>query len=280
CGEPEDGLNEFVYSVKRSDPNSGEQNSADGEHDESDDWENELAPDGFVFEAVINHPEAEGNQCHAGNVLGQRPGFGEEGVPATEEKYCCQAGNRDHRGVFGDEEHGELEASVFRVEARDEFGFGFGKIERGAIGFCNGRSEEADEANNLREQEAVARPADDIPAKKANVFGIVLLFNQALQAKGILFRHEQHTDNGHGECELIADHLRGAAQAAEERILGVRSPACQSNAVNAESSDREEYEQPDVWIRYPEINLLAEKFEWFRAKGNYSERSERKRERE
>src|SRR5262249_12470459 len=123
----------------------------------------------------------------------------------------------DHRRVFGDEEHGEFEAGVFGVEASDEFGFCFGKIERSTVSFCDRCGEKADETDDLRKQEAVTGPADDIPTEKANVLGVVLLLDDALSAERV--RHEENADDGHGESEFIADHLRRTTQAAEKRIF-------------------------------------------------------------
>ena len=61
CGKPEGGLDEFVDGVELRYPSSGEQNSADGEHGETDGRKNEFAEDGLVADAVVDDPEAEGN---------------------------------------------------------------------------------------------------------------------------------------------------------------------------------------------------------------------------
>ena len=56
---------------------------------------------------------------------------------------------------------GELHAAVFGVEAGHQFVFGFRQIERHAVGFGEGRDEEDDEADDLRE-----RPVEDVPVGK------------------------------------------------------------------------------------------------------------------
>src|SRR5262249_43040376 len=205
---------------ERSDKHSGQQNSADGKHDKSDDWENELAPDGFVFEAVINDPEAEGNQGDTGNVMRELPELclWERREPSAEEKNCGEAGDRDHRGVFRDEKHGELEASIFRMKTGNQFRLSFGEIERCAVGFRDGRSKEADEADDLGPEEALMRPGKNVPAKDADApLGVCLLHDDFLEAEGV--SHEEHADDGHGEGEFVTNHLRRAAKPAEERIL-------------------------------------------------------------
>src|SRR5262249_36816125 len=161
-------------------------------------------------------------------------------------------------GVFRDEKHGELEAGVFRVETGDEFGFGFGKIEGSAIRLRDGRGEEADKPNYLRE-----RCGDDVPSgEQSPKDASALAFDNALKAEGV--HHEQNANDGHGEGEFVANHLRGAAQAAEQGILGIGSPASKGDAVYAESGDGEKNQKADVWIGNPEIDFLAEEFERLR----------------
>src|SRR5882672_7511063 len=82
--------------------------------------------------------------------------------PAAEEENGAEAGDGDHAGVFGDEEHGELEAGVLGMKAGHEFGFGFRKVEGDAIGFGHGGYEEAEEAEDLREGSA-----KNVPTKNA-----------------------------------------------------------------------------------------------------------------
>ena len=99
------------------------------------------------------------------------PGNREGREPAAKKQNRTQTGNRDHAGVFGDEEHGELHARVFRVEARNEFGLSLRQVERHAICFRDGRGEETEKADDLRE---------DIPAHQA-LAGLRLLLDDAAQ---------------------------------------------------------------------------------------------------
>ena len=106
----------------------------------------------FVLEAVVDDPQAEGNQNQAGQIVREmsRSRCREGRKPAAEKQNRAEARHRDHAGVFGDEKHGELEAGILGVESGDEFGFGFRQIERHAIGFRDGGDEEAEEADDLR----------------------------------------------------------------------------------------------------------------------------------
>ena len=105
---------------------------------------------------VIGKIDRQREQAHRRKVMHESPGFREGREPAAEEKNGGEAGDGDHVGVFGHEEHGEFEAGIFGVEAADEFGFAFGKIEGSAIGFGDGGHEIAEEADDLR---------DDVPAR-------------------------------------------------------------------------------------------------------------------
>src|SRR5271168_840753 len=79
---------------------------------------------------------------------------------AAEEEQRGDAADGDHVGVLGHEEHGELHGAVFGVVAGDEFGFGFGEVEGGAVGL-GVRGHEVDKKRD--ELEA----AEDIPAEYA-----------------------------------------------------------------------------------------------------------------
>src|SRR6266700_2862375 len=94
--------------------------------------------------------------------------------------------------------------------------------------------------------------------------------------------HENDAHNGHGHREFVADHLRGAAQAAEKRILTVRSPSGECDTVDAECGDGKKNQQADVGISDPQVNIVAEEFDGKRigAERNYRERRESERERE
>ena len=54
-------------------------------------------------------------------------------VPPTNEERSRHRRDVQHRGVLAEEEHGPPQAAIFRVVAADQLGFGFGKVERGAV---------------------------------------------------------------------------------------------------------------------------------------------------
>ena len=62
-------------------------------------------------------------------------------------------------------------------------------------------------------------------------------------------RHQEHGDQGEPHRDLVRDELRGRAQASEQRVLVVRSPAPQDDPVDADRRDREEKQEPDVDVR-------------------------------
>src|SRR5579859_1973109 len=113
-------------------------------------------------------------------------------IPATEKEDCGEARHRNHAGVFRDEEHGELEAGIFGVEAGDEFGFSFRQIEGHAVGFGNGGDKEAEKTHDLRK----AMNAEDIPAQEA-VLAAVLLIDNFRETETV--GHQHHADYGHSE---------------------------------------------------------------------------------
>src|ERR1700676_1923872 len=87
---------------------------------------------------------------------------------------------------------------------------------------------------------------------------------------------EQHTDYRKSEGKLITDHLGGAAQAAEKRILAVGSPACQGNAINTERGDGKKHQQADVYIHDADAGRVTPEGETLGAEGYYGQRGERK----
>src|SRR5229473_5591925 len=202
--------------------------------DRSHRGKNEFAEDRFVAHAVPDDPETKGEEQHGRQIRRERPACGKWREPAAEEENRAQAGDGDHAGVLGDEKHRELETGVFGVEAADELLFGFRKVEGGAIGFGDGGDEEAEEAEDLRKGSGENVPAEN-PAPTEKAVGVGLSVNDVAQAE--LSGHEQHADYGHGEREFVADHLRGAAQAAEQRIFVVGGPSGEGETVHAQRGD-------------------------------------------
>ena len=66
-----------------------------------------------------------------------------------------------------------------------------------------------------------------------------------IQAAG---RH-QHADQREAHRDFVGDDLRGRAHRAEERVLRVRRPAGEDDAVHAHRSEREHVQQPRVDVR-------------------------------
>src|SRR6266478_1370465 len=267
--QPEGALDECVHGGEEQE---GRSQCGD---DRSHRREYELTENCFVAQAIPDNPQAKGDEQHGRQIRRQRPACRKRGEPAAEEENRAQTGHRDHTGVLGDKEHGEFEAGVFGVKTADEFLFSFGKVEGGAIGFRDGGDEEAEEAEDLRKGSGENVPVENsAPAEKAA--GVGLSVNDVAQAE--LSGHEQHADYRHGQREFVADHLRGAAQAAEKRIFVVGGPSGEGETVNAQSRDGEECEDADVEVDDAEINVVSFEMQRVGAKRNYGNGRQRERE--
>ena len=60
--------------------------------------------------------------------------------------------------------------------------------------------------------------------------------------------HQQRRGDRHRHGQLVTDHLRGAAQSAEQRVFIVRRPAGQRDTVNAHSGKAENEQHADVEV--------------------------------
>ena len=154
--------------------------------------------------------------------------------PAAEEKKCGDATNGDHVAVFRHEEHGELHGAVFGVIAAGELGFGFGKIEGSAVGFRVGRGQVDEEGDELA-------AAEKVPREQA-VRGLGFYDFSEIEGAGA----QDDANEGEAEGELVADHLRGRAEGAEERVFVVRRPAGECDAVDADGGHSEKHEEADI----------------------------------
>src|SRR5947208_9283162 len=122
--------------------------------------------------------------------------------PAAEEEDRAETRHGDHAGVFSDEKHGELEAGVFRVEAGDQLGFGFGKIEGDAIGFRHGGDKKTKKAEELREWSGKNVPTEDaVPSEEAGRAALAL--DNVAEAETAA--HEEHADDRHGQRQFVAN---------------------------------------------------------------------------
>ena len=61
-------------------------------------------------------------------------------------------------------------------------------------------------------------------------------------------RAQHHADQREAQRQFVADQLRGGAQRAEQRVLVVRRPAGERDAVDADGGDAENDQQADVDI--------------------------------
>ena len=68
-------------------------------------------------------------------------------------------------------------------------------------------------------------------------------------------REEHYADDGEGERNFVADHLRGAAHAAQQGIFAVGGPAGERHAVYPHGGDGEDEHQSDAAIRNDESRL-------------------------
>src|SRR5262249_13761589 len=150
----------------------------------------------------------------------------------AEEHNRTERRNSDHAGVFGNEEHRELEAGIFRMKSGYQLRFGFGQIEWHTIGLGDRSSEEADKSQNLRPY---------VPAEEAKLGVMRLRIDDVAQAEAA--GHEQNADNGHCKREFVAHHLCRTAQSAEQRIFAVGGPSGKRDAINAQRGYREQREQ-------------------------------------
>ena len=80
--------------------------------------------------------------------------------------------------------------------------------------------------------------------------------------------HQQRTNHRQAEGKLITDHLRRRSQPAEQRVLAVRGPSGERDAVHAEGCDGEDKEQADVDVGYLKLNPMAVKCEAIAKRNN------------
>src|SRR5689334_11433824 len=131
----------------------------------------------------------------------------ERHVPAPEEQRGGQHRDREHVDVFGQEEERKLHRAVFRVKTGDEFGFGFGQIERNAIRLGN----RGDQVNDETERVEKYVPTRAVPG------GLVLDDLSEIECAG---EHDD-ADQAQAERELVRNHLGRRTQTAHQAVLVV-----------------------------------------------------------
>ena len=160
-------------------------------------------------------------------------------MPSAEIQVGRHGRDRDHVHVLGEEEEREAHARVLGVVPGHELLLGLRKVERRAVGLGDARGHEDEEAHRLQEHE----PLRDEPEPVAR-----LRVDQVDQRQRVA-EHE-HRRQRHAVAQLVADHLRRGAQAAEQRVLVVRAPARQHDAVDAHRGDGEDDQHRDVDVRH------------------------------
>ena len=114
------------------------------------------------------------------------------------------------------------------MKAGDQLILGFRQIERDAIGFGESGDQKQDETEDLRE-----RHLEDAPPGHESEVETLLAVDDLAQAESV--QDQQRCDQGESHRQFVADHLRGASQAAHQRIFIVRRPTGQRDAVDAQS---------------------------------------------
>ncbi len=90
---------------------------------------------------------------------------------------------------------------------------------------------------------------------------------------------KHHAHQRETQRQLVADQLRRGAQRAQQRILVVRRPAGQRNAVDADGGDAQNHQQADVHVGDLEEVRAAENGKRL-AEGNNADRDQRAAQRE
>src|SRR4030095_2475511 len=135
-------------------------------------------------------------------------GRDERQMPATEEEYDDEGASGDHRGVFAEEEQGELHRRVFRVISPDEFGLGLRQVERKAVRLCEHADREGDEGDEDRNPEKDFAEGGEMPVGKWDEHPTVrnLVVGDLGEARRSC--DEQNRQGAETETEFVANHLR------------------------------------------------------------------------
>ena len=143
--------------------------------------------------------------------------------------------DRDHVDVLGQEEQREAHRAVLGVVPGDQLLLRFRKVERRAVGLGDAGGHVDQEAERLQE---------DVPLRDEAPPVARLVHHDLAQRQ----RAGQHDHRGQRQPvgQLVADHLRRRAQPAEQRVLAVRAPAGEHDAVDAHRGDREDHQHRDV----------------------------------
>ena len=111
----------------------------------------------------------------------------------------------------------------------DEFLFGLGEIEGGAIGFGMDADQEHCECQGLGE---------DVPGGDEVAPTVGLALDDGVKVERAV--HQDDAEDGQAEGDFIGDHVGGGAQAAEEGIFVVTGPAADDDAIDGQGEDSQD----------------------------------------
>src|SRR5579862_119238 len=156
----------------------------------------------------------------------------ERAQPSSPKQRDRNARDQNHGCIFGHKEKRKAEAAVLGVKAGRQFGFGFGKVKRTAVGFRDGRYQVDKKSHRLNEHIPYAH--------------LLLLDDNISQAQRI--RNQEHPDNRHSARNFITYQLRGGAKCAEKGVVTVGRPPAQDDSVNPERGDGQNKQDSDIYV--------------------------------
>src|SRR5262249_12602680 len=152
--------------------------------------------------------------------------------PTAEEQRHGQRGNQRYAQVLADEEHPELHARIFRVIPGHQLALRFRQVEGQPVRLGDTGDEENPQPEKLRDTKPHAPlRLDDLA--------------QVERAGEHHYTHQRQTHE-----DFVAQHLRRRPQAAQQRVLVVRSPPGQYYAVSPHRRHRQKKEQSDVEVNH------------------------------
>src|SRR5579863_1688473 len=133
-----------------------------------------------------------------------------KGLPSAQEQQRRNSRHRDQIAILRHEERREFHAGVFGVEAGYQLIFSFREIERNAIGLRKRGHQKQKKADN-QEREGSLK---NTPAGNEAEVVAGLRVHQFAKAERI--EQQQRSGDRHRHRQFVADHLRRAAQAAQQ----------------------------------------------------------------
>ena len=164
-------------------------------------------------------------------------------LPAAEEERRHERGHEHDLDEVAHHEHQVLRSRVLREVAAHELGLGLGEVEGDALRLGHTGREEDQEGHRLIE---------DAPRRQPAPHEAALLARHLLEIERVVGEDDPDQCEPHGD--LVGDHLRRPADAAQERPAIVRGPAAQHDAVHAEGGHGEHEEDPHVQLRRLQVD--------------------------